>query len=399
MKNATPRSTSDAARWLTQKPVPAVMMGLLIAAAAASAIISIGFRHNDFLWHYRIGQGAWAGFIYADALGQPAGDHYPVGRALINMAMAGLPYYVARAVVWCLGILSLIVALRGWHRMANVGLPVVRQVAKVAGLLSALLLLPLVFRDMDDCGLQLILLAMLGLAGASLVQRQSWRCGFWLALAITYKTTPVLFVGYLLYKRRWKEPLAIVLFVLLFNAILPALVFGTQATWDAHGRFFDRALTALQLQDPSVNPVEPPKHQNFSLKPAIARYLMTFEPTHPLFIAKEGQKDSNQQPLAPASELVPARGFVQFFNLPPRTANRVVTGLLLALAGTLAWRFRRGMGAPDVPRDIAGEWAAVALLCALLSPLCWKHHLVLALPCLFLVVRAGLGEVGNGQRV
>ena len=34
---------------------------------------------------------------------------------------------------------------------------------------------------------------------------------------------------------------------------------------------------------------------------------------------------------------------------------------------------------------LAPEWAAVTLLCALLSPLCWKQHLVLALPCAFLV--------------
>ncbi len=39
---------------------------------------------------------------------------------------------------------------------------------------------------------------------------------------------------------------------------------------------------------------------------------------------------------------------------------------------------------------MAAEWAAVCLLAALVSPLCWKQHLVLAIPCLYLAMREHL---------
>ncbi len=391
-----PRPASPAAQWITRLETQRIVMGLLAIAAVASAVISIFFRHNDFAWHYRIGQGALKGMAYANAEGQPFGEHYPLGRVLINALIALPPYTLSRALVWALGVVCIGVALRAWHRMANVGLPVRREVALSAGLLAVLFTLPIVFRDLDDCGLQLILMALIGLAGMDLAAGRSWRSGLWLALAVTYKTTPLLFLGYLIYKRRWKEPLWMIGFALLFNLAAPALYFGWDATLEAHQKFFNQAAAAMQIKDPSANPVEPSKHQNLGLKPALARYLMTFPPEHPLFIAQKGQKDENQQLLVPVEEIEPAMGFVQFLDLPPETANRVVTGLLLLLAGVLAWRFRRSMGrldkktGADTRRDISAEWAAVALLCALLSPLCWSHHMVLLMPSLFLVIRAGL---------
>src|SRR5262249_17542099 len=43
------------------------------------------------------------------------------------------------------------------------------------------------------------------------------------------------------------------------------------------------------------------------------------------------------------------------------------------------------------------EWAVVCVFCALLSPLCWKQHLVLALPVLMLVAKRFLTSEA-GQR-
>jgi len=64
----------------------------------------------------------------------------------------------------------------------------------------------------------------------------------------------------------------------------------------------------------------------------------------------------------------------------------------------LAWRFRkRAAPASDA---FLREWAVVTLLAAILSPMCWLQHLVLVLPSVYLIVRAGLqpGAWGSRQR-
>ena len=407
MKALEPRSVSEQARWILN---PRVVTGLLIflgLVALASAITSIGYRNNDFFWHYRIGLGALQGGAYQFGDGQTVGEHYPIGRLWMNGLAALLPSYrLSRAVIWLLGIAMMALALRAIHRMANVQLPVQRDVAWVAGLLSVIVMLPLIFRDLDDCGLQLIMLGMLCLGGLAVVQRRVLLAGFWIGLAITYKTTPLLFLGYLIYKRRWLESLSTVGFILIFNLVIPVAWFGFNTTLQGHQKFFNTAYTALQIKDPSDNPVEPPKHQNFSLKYAISRYLMTFPPEHTLYLAQRDQKDENQKLMVPVEQLEPATGFYQFLDLPPTTANKVVNACLLVLALLLAWRFRRSLYEPKAAdkndenanappptravRNIAPEWAVVTMLCALLSPLTWKHHMVLALPTVFLLFRSGL---------
>ena len=79
--------------------------------------------------------------------------------------------------------------------------------------------------------------------------------------------------------------------------------------------------------------------------------------------------------------------FVQFLDLPPATVNLIIVVLLLALAAWLALAFRRNWGDEPHKGDLPAEWAAVTLLCAVLSPLCGGQHLVLAIPALVLVMR------------
>lgn len=380
--------------WWSQRTFLIVAVSILTVVGVVSAVVSVGLRHNDYLWHYNLGRGALVGGLYTTVDGVQLGYHYPVGRMLINAIVAVLPYRVSRAVVWALAVALLAWSLWAWHGIAEKRLPVGRQAGVSGGLIAVLLMLPMVYRDLDDCGLQVLLLAMLTAAGYALARGRSLQCGIWLALAATYKTTPVLFLPYLLFKRRWKETVWAALFIAVFNVGLPTLIYGWSATAVANGRFLGRIDEAIKLRDPSLNPIEPPKHQNYSLKVAMARYLMTFPPEHPLFIAAEGQKDGNQQLLVPVNDLRAAPGFVQFLNLTPERANTVVTVLLVIFGGALAWQFRRRLGDEQSEADLAPEWAVVTALCAILSLLSWTHHLVLLLPCLFLVCRAGL-RFGN----
>ena len=82
-------------------------------------------------------------------------------------------------------------------------------------------------------------------------------------------------------------------------------------------------------------------------------------------------------------------GFVQFFDLDVDTARRFVKGSVLMLLLGLAWKARSRRDEECV-NLLPAEWAGVGLMAALLSPLCWKQHLVMCLPALFLTIREQL---------
>ncbi|MBI1337440.1 MAG: DUF2029 domain-containing protein [Phycisphaera sp.] len=408
MMNSPPSSnevaTLDVApqyRWLTDGWVIVLICGLLTAGCVAEAVSSIGFRNNDFLWHYNMGQGGLHGHLYTDGLGQPVPAHHLPGRVLIDALIALLPYRLSRAVIFCGAIAALIWSVMTWSLLAQRVRPVTGRVAVLAGLASVGLLAQVIVRDLDECGLQILLLAMMTAAVLSLVRGKWLWCGLWVAMSITYKTNPALLWGYLVYKRRWKEALACLGFLIVINLALPAAFFGVHDTRQAVGRFVDLAERVAQVQDPTVNPIEKPKNQNFALKQAVARFLMTFPPEHSLFLARDGQKDSSQNLLVPVGEVQPAPGFVQFFDLSPRAADRIVTGILLLLAAALAWRFRRSLPDPAAApgeawtREASREWAAMMVLCMLLSPMAWTQHFVLLVPCVLWLSRVGLvGKLG-----
>jgi hypothetical protein len=123
---------------------------------------------------------------------------------------------------------------------------------------------------------------------------------------------------------------------------------------------------------PSQLDLEEPKVHNLSLAALVGRYVETVPPGHSLYVDHPG--------------------FIQFGDLEPLTAYYVVRTALLALALVLAWRFRRPWSRPAGGTNFAGEWAAVCLLCAMAAPVCWKQHLVVMVPALFLSVRAVLSH-------
>src|SRR5262249_28466914 len=149
--------------------------------------------------------------------------------------------------------------------------------------------------------------------------------------------------------------------------LAPVLYLGWDTTLDCHRNWLEFSHRCMTIADPSLNPLEPPRHLNQGLAHAVARYVQNYPPGHPLALNH--------------------LWFVQFGNLEPHLAKRAVQAVLLLLAGVLAWRFRRPLRTEPDTGDLAHEWAAVTLLCALLSPLCWLQHLVLIIPCVFLWCR------------
>lgn len=363
-----------------------------VAAAVilvASFVNGVLVKDNDYRNHYLLGKAFMAGKPYLIPDGPPFCTNYPTGRLALNVVFGVLPYRLSRAVWWAVAVVVLIASLVVWDRLAAGRRAVPPRVSFAAAALALALVLRWLVRDLDDCGQQLLLLGILTAAGWAVFNRRPLAAGALLGLGATYKLTPVLFLPLLLYKRRWRDALWMVVFIVGLNVAAPALRLGGPLTWQANRLFFSKAAAVMQAvnADPSANGVEDPKHTNKNLRMALARYLQTYPPGHPLFIPnpKDVNADGTTQPNARPHPL-----FVQFLDLPARTAGAVTTAVLLALALALAVRYRRSWNRPQFREDFAAEWAAMMALCALMSPLCWGQHLVLFIPAVYLSVRAAL---------
>jgi len=151
--------------------------------------------------------------------------------------------------------------------------------------------------------------------------------GLALAVAASVKAAPVLLVGYLLYRRRWTDVLWTVGWLVILNAVLPALVFGPSEALDQWHSW--RAVAAREIADPAS--------------------------AHRL----------NQSLLAATTRLVP----------DPETGRLVFYGVAGFLAALLALVFRGG-GTDLRTRRAAGEWTMSLVAMTLVTPLAWKAHYV-----------------------
>ncbi len=354
--------------WYTSKRFQIIAVAVLAACALGEGLVGICLKDNDFLWHRDLGRA----FLQGDDPYAAGGYHYLPARTMINAATAWLPYRSDRLLVFVCALAALAWTLRAWQRLADRAQPLDRASAFAAVVFTLGITGAYLQRDLDDCGLQILLLFFLTAAVTHLAVGQARRCGCWLALAAVYKLTPFLFLPYLCYKRQWRAASWMVLGTAAL-CLAPACHLGWQNNLKAHEQWWAATRQALSTASPSENGVEPPNHRNQSLTLALARTVETYPPGHPLHM---------DHPL-----------FVQFGHLEPAVAKRAVQGVLVVFALALAWRFRKRLQIPGAPAELAREWAALTILTALLSPLCWLQHLVLVVPAVFLLVRARLGPV------
>lgn len=342
----------------------AVVAGIVFVAA--HAVVAVAFRDTDFFWHVGLGNAFLAGepFTYG-------GDWYPLSRTMFDALPALLPYRLSRALFFLLGVASLGLSVVLWNRMADAGRKLDPGAAFAAAVFSLLFVAPYISRDFQECGLQLLLLGMLSVAGYALWRGKDIAAGAALGAAIAYKFTPIICLPLLVWKGRWRAALWTALAVVFLN-VLPAVYLGVDGTVDAHRRWVDRFQKVSRVEDIAENGVEPPKVQNQSLMAAMARYLQTYPEGHPLRLEH------------------PA--FVQFGALDHAAARIAAKGFLLTLAAFIAWRVRGRW--TDAADNIAPQWACACALCALISPMCWRHHLVLVWPAMFMLVHSVLGRGG-----
>ncbi|MBI1900784.1 MAG: DUF2029 domain-containing protein [Planctomycetia bacterium] len=339
---------------------------VLAVALLVEAYFAVFVRRNDFVCHYNFGRDFLAGNPYGHL-----GNIYPLARAMFNGLLSLPNYYVSRAICLAAAVAGLAWSLWTWRRVAQAGRPIAPSLQFPTVLVSLIILAPLLIRDLDECGLQLLLLTMLT-AGMAAVHsgRPGW-AGFWLAAAASYKANPILFLPLLLWKREWKAAGWMAAWIVLLG-FLPAAYLGWDTTLAGHRHFLAHSILRLRNTTdahPSLPGTELPKHDNECLPAAIARFVETYPAGHPLYI---------DHPL-----------FFQFGHLPLAQAKAVVTGAILLLGAGIAWSMRRRWNAPsrESGTSLPAEWAVACVFCALLSPLCWKQHLVLLLPCVYLLAR------------
>ena len=355
---------------------------------------SVFFKQNDFDVHLAWGREALQGTFYGDAQDwQSVFFQYPPGRILFDELLSLLPHFFARGLVFSAAIGSLFVTRSIWRALAAHVKPAPPTVEFSASACAFILFAPWVARDFDECGLHILLLFMLSMGARSLYQGARVQAGAWIGLAISYKVTPLLFLPLLLWKRRFVEASAAIGFVIVFNFIAPVLVWGPHAAWDAVERHVRLVQTVMSREDPAENGIEPPRYGNHSLELAIARYLQTYPPGHQLFIDQDYDLRSCTERGVATFDCRAHPLFKQFFALSPATAKRIIVIMILTIAIGMAWAMRRKWLLAKTPRraaeysSLAPEWAVASVFAAILSPLTWAQHLVLILPCGYLVIR------------
>jgi hypothetical protein len=181
-------------------------------------------------------------------------------------------------------------------------------------------------------------------------QRKDCLAGALLALGVSCKVTPALFVPYFLWKRAWKTLAGCAIGLLLFFILIPGWRLG-----------FHRNITLLQHW--TGNMVAPflvqgsvtSDHLNQSL-PGLVYRLATHSP-------------SGHDPLGSNPE------YHNFLDLEPRLAGWLVKACMLGFAALVMWSCRTPLQSRKGWR-LAAEFSLIVVGMLLFSERTWKHHCV-----------------------
>lgn len=216
-------------------------------------------------------------------------------------------------------------------------------------------------------------LIILSLVVATLV---AWRRGYdilaglCLALAITYKVTPALFIPYFLYKKSWRTVGWTFLGIGVFLLIVPSLVLGPAFNAQCLVSWYNRILGPY-VEDG----VSSTQEVNQSMVGVVSRLLTAGKPAGP---------HSNNGGF---QEYLMGRNFVAW---PPHVVSWIVKGLSVLFVAVLALFCRTKATRRDDPR-LLGEFSLVVLTMLIVSERSWKHHFVtVMLPYAYLVARVAV---------
>jgi|GEM_PF-6914851 len=177
-------------------------------------------------------------------------------------------------------------------------------------------------RDMMECGVNLLMVALAWFAIELWSRHKEKRAGLWLGLAISLKCTPALFLLFFAWKRQWRMVRWTMVFVVGFT-LSPILVMGPQKYVSAMTYWTTMSWRGFGKSDPSLGTLGQEPIQNDALRPALARFFMHLPKDH---------KARLDHPF-----------YFDFLNLDPAVAGWMIRILILVLVITIVRRIPRSV--------------------------------------------------------
>ncbi|MGO9057416.1 MAG: glycosyltransferase family 87 protein [Candidatus Binataceae bacterium] len=324
-----------------------------IALACVAAVIdlaAIALRRMRQPGDFDVSMELGRRFVHGEPLYR-GGLHFPYlpAAAMFFSALSLLPKPLAFAILYSLAIASLWLIMRMLAAMRCETDPGLRERGLPIAIATLILASHYILRDLDDGGPNIILLALV-LGGVYLAwTRREIAAAGCLGAATALKATMGIFIPFLLWKRRWRLA-AYSATAAVFWLALPALWMGP-LNWWVHQRQWIQSAAGFAV----------------GLNPAAAHYY--------------GAHNIRNQALGPAIEHLMA---VRSWAIPI-SGPAVSAASALVIAGIFCWHTRRLYG-----ERLELEWLAEAsgllILAALLAPIAWVQHLVLAIPAIYLIV-------------
>lgn len=337
---------------------------------------------GDFDLHWALG----ARLVSGDFLYGPGFDRvYPPFWALAYSPLSFIEYHRAEILIFPFGVAGMVALVVLLKKMADRTWPLSYDKVFWSSALAILLAAPFLHRDLAEDGVNtcLVLLTWLGVYLWTR-QKDAWAC-IPLGLAAALKCTPVAFILYFFWKRQWKIAIGSSILTLFFT-VLPIAAMGTQKYVEAEKYWARGVWQGVTDPDPSRTVLGLDRVGNFSLRTALARYLMHLPYGHP------GRPETPVDSLIPDEPPEPL--YFDVITLPPATAGKVVKLILLTIAAATAWLFRHRVAERNDPQ-ILWECAALSIAILLYSPLTWAQHCPGILPAFYFICRA----VFSGERL
>jgi hypothetical protein len=339
---------------------------VIVGAALVYAGKAADDRSAFVRWRHQVLQ-FWDGENIYDALMFP---NPPI------MPLTLLPFMllppVTGALCW-FALKAVLTALAVWFCFRMVRPPGTRPLPSYVQALVLLLSFRPILSDLHHGNNNLIILF---LVVASLY---AWRNGYdvlaglVLALAISYKVTPALFVPYFAYKGSWRTVGATFLGLVVFLLIVPSLLLGPEFNGECLAMWWRRMISPFLAKGEGS-----PQEVNQSMVGVLTRLLTDTK-------LGSGRYDAHLD--------------VNLVSLPRPLVGSLLKALSFGLVGLLALFCRTKTARRDDPR-LLGEFALIVLTMLFISERSWKHHYVtLVLPYSYLTYRVFLSRDPLGVRV
>ena len=357
MTDKPPRAAQDPER----HGLRAVWIAFFVTMVGAAAVYKAKAEEDRsaiIRWHHQVielrsGTNIWDKYYF------PNPPIFPISLYPLTYLPA-----VDAAMVW-FGLKATLAAVCLLACMKMVVPPGVKFPWWAQGAIVLLSLRPLM-GDLHHANNNIVILSLIVATLAAWRRGYDVTAGLLLALAITYKVTPALFVPYFLYKRSWKTVAATCLGMLLFLFVIPSLVLGPQFNLQCMASWYRRILGPY-VEDGVISNQE----QNQSMIGVLTRLLT-----------------SGGKLAAHGNGGVMFQGNV--VSWAPKTVSFLLKGLSVGLLGLLAFFCRTKSDRRNDPR-LFGEFALVVLTMLFASERTWKHHYVtVVLPYAYLVARVAI---------